>query len=136
MRVDVEFRLDGFKQVLSDHIDGLRGNAHQAVLQGCEVIKREAKERAPISPDGGTLRRSITSRVVVDGDEIVGVVGTNVEYARHVEFGHRTRLGKGKIKSKVGGIHFVPGRFYMKSAMDSKGQAALGTIISALKGEG
>lgn len=46
-----------------------------------------AKARCPV--DTGRLRNSIVN--VVKGDDVY--VGTNVEYARHVEFGSRGRKG-------------------------------------------
>lgn len=49
------------------------------------VVKREAKERAPV--DTGRLRSSITSEVRGVALETVGVVGSNVEYAPYMELG-------------------------------------------------
>jgi HK97 gp10 family phage protein len=48
-------------------------------------VEAGAKRRAPV--DTGRLRNSITHRVEPDG--LSAVVGTNVEYAPHVEFGTR-----------------------------------------------
>lgn len=41
----------------------------------------------PPAVDTGRLRASITHEVRKEGDQIVGLVGTNVEYAPHLEFG-------------------------------------------------
>jgi HK97 gp10 family phage protein len=41
----------------------------------------------PPAVDTGRLRASITHEVHKEGDQIVGLVGTNVEYAPHLEFG-------------------------------------------------
>jgi hypothetical protein len=51
------------------------------------VLKAEgsAKHRCPV--DTGRLRGSITHRVEQEENAVVGVVGTNVEYAPYVEFG-------------------------------------------------
>lgn len=44
------------------------------------------------------------------------VISNDTEYAAHVEFGHRTRLGKGKIKSRLGGKKYVEGQFFLNTA--------------------
>lgn len=73
----------------------------KAVLKGCLVVEREAKESivgpsdevsAPGDPPKiktGRLRASITHRIGYEGEEVVGEVGTNVEYALPLEFGTR-----------------------------------------------
>ncbi|AUV81255.1 hypothetical protein C2R22_05920 [Salinigranum rubrum] len=48
-------------------------------------IEREAKQRAPV--ESGNLRASIASVVETIANGYRAVVGTNVEYAREVEFG-------------------------------------------------
>ncbi len=50
---------------------------------------------------GGTLRRGWTAneiRVLHFGNTYAVVITNNVEYASYVEFGHRTRGGKGWVK--------------------------------------
>lgn len=56
-----------------------------AVGKACAVVERAAKEKAP--KDTGELRRSITSEVVTNFNEVEGVVFTPLEYAPYVEFG-------------------------------------------------
>ena len=48
-------------------------------------VDRSAKDRCPV--DTGRLRSSITWRLGRDGRGLLGIVGTNVAYAPHVEFG-------------------------------------------------
>lgn len=48
-------------------------------------VDRAAKQQCPV--DTGRLRSSITHELQVDGQGVFGVVGTNVDYAPHVEFG-------------------------------------------------
>lgn len=48
-------------------------------------VDRAAKERCPV--DTGRLRSSITWRLGRDSQGLLGIVGTNVEYAPYVEFG-------------------------------------------------
>lgn len=74
-------------------------NVGKAVLKGCLTVEREAKESivgpsdevsAPGDPPKvktGRLRASITHRLQYEGDQIVGEIGTNVEYALPLEFG-------------------------------------------------
>lgn len=50
-------------------------------------VERKAKQLAPV--DTGRLRSSITSTVGQDSQGLYATVGTNVHYARHIEFGTR-----------------------------------------------
>jgi hypothetical protein len=63
--------------------DGPVARALQVILTKAE---NAAKRRCPV--DTGRLRASIGTRIERDGLGIVGVIGTNVEYAPPVEFGH------------------------------------------------
>ena len=56
-----------------------------ALGRACAVVERSAKQKAP--KDTGALRRSITSKIEVEGNEIVGTVYTPLEYAPYVEYG-------------------------------------------------
>lgn len=53
--------------------------------KACAVVERAAKEIVPRG--NGDLRRSIKSRVEIDGGEVVGVIFTPLEYAPYVEYG-------------------------------------------------
>ena len=67
-------------------LDNLQNIKLEAViLDGCLRIENEAKRRVPV--DTGLLRNSITHEVYERGDEIVGVIGTNFDYAPYVEYG-------------------------------------------------
>lgn len=57
----------------------------QGMGKACDLVEREAKMKAP--KDTGALRRSITHKVEVDGNEIKGIVFTPLEYAPYVEYG-------------------------------------------------
>lgn len=46
----------------------------------------------------GRLRRSITQEVQIEGEKIIGIVGTNVEYARAHEYGY---TGAVTVKSHI-----------------------------------
>ncbi|WP_276912999.1 HK97 gp10 family phage protein [Aneurinibacillus aneurinilyticus] len=56
--------------------------------------------------NGGTLRDSIrVDNIKRVGDEFVVVVGTNVHYAPHIEYGHRIKNKAGKYVGFVEGFH-------------------------------
>ncbi len=57
----------------------------QGMVKACLLVERDAKINAPV--DTGRLRSSITNRIEIEGDQLVGIVGTNVEYASFQEFG-------------------------------------------------
>lgn len=75
----VNFEITGLDN-LFDNADFIR-----AVEKSCALVERSAKEKAP--KDTGALRRSITSKVEREGDDIVGYVFTPLEYAPYVEYG-------------------------------------------------
>lgn len=56
-----------------------------AVGRAAALVEREAKIKAP--KGAGELRRSIKSKIEENGDDIVGIVYTPLEYAPYVEFG-------------------------------------------------
>lgn len=56
-----------------------------AIGRACALVERAAKQKAPKGT--GELRRSITSRIEQDGDDLTGVVFTPLEYAPYVEYG-------------------------------------------------
>lgn len=64
--------------------DGLK----RALGKACALVERAAKQKAPKTANStGELRRSIKSRIEEDGDTLVGIVYTPLEYAPYVEFG-------------------------------------------------
>lgn len=48
-------------------------------------VNRRAKQLAPV--DTGRLRSSVTHEMGQDGRGLVARIGTNVDYAPHIEFG-------------------------------------------------
>lgn len=99
------------------------------------VTLLEAKKNVQDALQMGVIDEFAKSNYILQTMPFDDAVSPTGGGATHVEFGHRTRLGTGKIKSKVGGIHFVPGRFYMKGAFDTKRDAAVSRLMSVLKGE-
>ena len=82
----MSIRIEGLDEVLAA-IDNV-GSAEKyvaALQKACALVERSAKENAPKGV--GELRRSITSKIEEDGDEVIGVVFTPLEYAPYVEYG-------------------------------------------------
>ena len=79
-------RVEGLPNVLKS-IENLGDAQEYAALLGraCALVERAAKEKAP--KKSGELRRSIASRIEQDGNDLIGVVYTPLEYAPYVEFG-------------------------------------------------
>jgi HK97 gp10 family phage protein len=74
---DVEWHEPGFAELLSK----VKADVERRSLR----VEGAAKGLAPV--DTGRLRSSITHEVEVQGAEVVGRIGTNVEYAIFQEFG-------------------------------------------------
>lgn len=75
--------LDDVFESLDSLTDGVK--YVKAMSKACALVERAAKQGAP--KGNGELRRSITSKIDVDGGDIVGVVFTPLEYAPYVEYG-------------------------------------------------
>lgn len=60
-------------------------NIEKAMGKACAVVEAAAKQNAP--KDTGALRSSITSKVEVEGKEVIGTVFTPLEYAPYIEYG-------------------------------------------------
>ncbi len=84
MNINIEFlNVDSVLGALDDIGDS--PEVRNALGRACAVVERSAKQKAP--KDTGALRRSITSKVEVEGNELVGTVYTPLEYAPYVEYG-------------------------------------------------
>lgn len=71
----------------------------EVMKDGCLKIEREAKQNCP--KDTGRLRGSIESNVSVENGEVVGTIGSNVEYAPYVEYGTGLFSSKGDGRKNV-----------------------------------
>lgn len=60
-------------------------NIEKAMGKACAVVEAAAKQNAP--KDTGALKSSITSKVEVEGKEVIGTIFTPLEYAPYVEYG-------------------------------------------------
>lgn len=78
-----------------------------AIQRAALFIAGEAKKLTPV--DTGRLRASITAKTEREGKWIVGRIGTNVQYAPHIEFGRkriiepvRARALRFTVKNPIG----------------------------------
>ena len=83
MNVTINAEIIGLDKVVESVFE--KEKIFAAVERACALLEREAKKKAP--KDTGALRRSITSEVSYEGEDVVGVVYTPLEYAPYVEYG-------------------------------------------------
>ena len=66
-------------KAFQSEIDRVQQAALQAMRKATLTIQADTQQLCPV--DTGTLKRSYTSDAVLEGDQVVGMVGSNVEYA-------------------------------------------------------
>jgi HK97 gp10 family phage protein len=81
-----DIRIEGIEE-LFEELDGIidTQKLEMAMSRACALVERSAKQKAPKGT--GELRRSITSKVVPNGNGVTGIVFTPLEYAPYIEFG-------------------------------------------------
>ena len=115
--------LEGLEDIIKDMVDTDKMVA--AMGKACALVEKEAKSNAP--KDTGALRRSISSKVEVEGKEVIGTVFTPLEYAPYIEYGTGLFAESGGCKDvpwhyqddkgewhSTNGIHPCP---FMRSAL-------------------
>jgi HK97 gp10 family phage protein len=80
----MSIELKGLDEVL-ERLDLSVEEVAKNMGKACALVEGAAKRNAPKGT--GELRRSITSKVEVQGTDVVGVVFTPLEYAPYVEYG-------------------------------------------------
>ena len=93
--------------------------------------RKQASAKTDGQKTGGHLKKSIVTSCRMEGGEAVATVGTNVHYAIHVEYGHRTGCAKNKTRRKP--IRWIPGRYFLKGAFDSQRDRAVRVICARLR---
>lgn len=73
------------EQALDELFSSPRGPVGRDLARRTIQVESAAKRAAPV--DTGRLRGSITRELGEDAQGLVGRIGTNVEYAPHVELG-------------------------------------------------
>lgn len=89
--------IDGIDKIIEQFDKAIDTDKIQSALsKACALVEASAKQKAP--KDTGALRRSIESKVEVNGNDVVGTVFTPLEYASFVEFGTGLFATKGGRK--------------------------------------
>ena len=101
---------------------------YQAMAQGCLLVVNEAKDNLDRqgAVDTGRLKGSITFRVRVEGDKLIGEIGTNVEYGPYVELGTRR-------KTKTGTRQIMKPRPYLFPAFATQKPKVKATIRAGIR---
>ncbi len=110
-------RLDGDKKLnkaFDRHVQKLERKTNEALKSGGMMIQNDAFKRSPYLT--GNLRSSLNTEIEGSGDKKQAIIGTNVSYAPHLEYG----------TSKMSA------RPYLRPAFDSKKRAAEQEIKTAL----
>lgn len=77
--------MNGFNNLINKLKRAIPEVAEDTVKTSVMKIEADARENCPV--DTGRLRDSINSRIEQQGDDITGIVSTDVEYAGYVEYG-------------------------------------------------
>ena len=90
----MKIQIEGMETIFSKLDNFVDAHTMQKnVAKACAIVERTAKQKAP--KGSGDLRRSITSKVDVQGGTITGTVFTPLHYAPYVEFGTGIHAEKG-----------------------------------------
>ncbi len=112
-------RVKGFKQFqrnMRELKEDMPAVLESAMQVGGMVIEREARRICPY--ETGNLRSSIHTEVRQERKEVTAVIGTNVEYAKYVEYGTSNPN--------------YPVQPFLRPALDSKAGEALKQVIRVL----
>jgi len=120
-KADIKAEIRGLRE-LAAKSDQIVRDLHgppmlQAMRDATLIVTRQARINAPV--DTGRLRASITPEVLTRGRDLVGIVGSNVEYAPYQEFG----------------TVYMPGRFYLTRALQDNADKIyrlLGRVIGRI----
>jgi HK97 gp10 family phage protein len=141
MGIEIE-GIDDRLDVITDIADAQE--LKQALGKACALVEGDAKKNAP--KGNGELRRSIESRVEQNGDDLVGIVSTPLEYAPYVEFGTGlfAENGDGRqdvpwcYKDEKGEWHSTRGQKpqpYLRPALHDNREKVLRILKGGLKGD-
>lgn len=82
-----DFRLILDQGGLNKLLESPQGPVGKHLARSAVKVDRSAKNLCPV--DTGRLRASINWRLANDSRGLLAIIGTNVDYAPHVEFGTR-----------------------------------------------
>lgn len=95
----------------------------EAMRDSTLIVTRAATQLAPV--DTGRLRASITPDVQVQGDIVLGIVGSNVTYAPYIEYGTRPHF------PPVGALEVWASRHGMEAYVVARAISRRGTKAQA-----
>lgn len=111
---DMNFRLD------NDNTDAIKKATAEAIYNALDIIGAKAADYAAgLAPvQTANLKNSLTHQVVQEEQAVY--VGTAVEYAPYVEFGHHQEVGRyvPAIERRLV-RDFVPGKPFLKPAIEN-----------------
>lgn len=117
-----------------DHSQEIINATNEAIYNALEIVGNKAADYAAgLAPvDTGNLKNSMTCDVSMDEKAVY--IGTDVEYAPYVEFGHRQEVGRyvpaiGKRLVNA----YVPAKPFLKPAIVNNLEEYKGIIESELK---
>lgn len=93
--IKIKAKIIGDKEVIRkiEKLAKLNNDAlKEVMLKSAILVEGNAKEKCPVLT--GRLRSSITHDVKTQGKKHQARIGTNVEYAPHVEFGTKKQAAK------------------------------------------
>lgn len=137
----MSIRFEGMEEILGQ-LEELASvsQMEKALEKACALVERSAKEKAPQGV--GDLRRSITSKIENNGEEIQGVVYTPLEYAPYVEYGTGLFAEEGgrqdvpwHYQDEKGEWHSTSGQHpqpYMRPALDENREQILEILKEGL----
>ena len=103
--VDIKLEIKGRRELQRKAEQVMRDLHGEPMLKAMRdatlLVTRDGKKNAPV--DTGRLRASITPEVRSQGEDMLGVVGSNVKYAPFVEFR--------EARHKVGRSHYLQAAF-------------------------
>jgi HK97 gp10 family phage protein len=141
MPAQISIDVKGMKELQRKNeqmVRDLRGEPMLDAMRKCTLmVQRDAKINAPVKT--GRLRASITPEVRVEGKaDVIGVVGSNVEYAPIQEFGSGAFVELDpKVIAETPGSQYgrnVHGTHYLGHAYESNAERILEIIQTAVKG--
>jgi phage gpG-like protein len=121
-------------EIKTDNTDAILKATDEAIYNALEIVGNKAADYAAgLAPvDTGNLKNSMTCDVSIDEKAVY--IGTDVEYAPYVEFGHRQEVGRyvpeiGKRLVKA----YVPAKPFLKPAIVNNLEEYKGIIESELR---
>lgn len=123
--------LDDIMRNLATYESNLNIKLGQAIEGASQIVENKAKQLCPV--DDGILRASITHEVVNRQGEVMGKVGTNVEYAPYVHQGTGIHATKGDGRKDPWSYQTPDGKWH--TTVGQKPQPFLEDAAKKSKGE-